>query len=89
MFRVLMCNRDPYTTIPLLSMVLYNDLHYLARECFVIFSEYPTWPKEYSFADQVGPLRDAATQMYKLQVVGVSSEVDTFRTPKKKIFGAS
>ena len=74
LYLFLIKNRHPDSVVPQLAMTMYNDFLYISRECLLLRLKFPTWPKEYSFADISESFRQSAIDLYNSQMV-----IDFFR----------
>jgi hypothetical protein len=64
LFRILLKDSEPYSSLPVMAMVLFNDFLYLQRECLLLLLSLP----RHFLADRAGKFRQDALTLYQSQM---------------------
>jgi centromere/kinetochore protein ZW10 len=68
LFRILLKDSEPYSSLPVMAMVLFNDFLYLQRECLLLPLNFPKMPMHLKLADRAGKFRQDALILYQTQM---------------------
>lgn len=68
LYRILLKDSDPYSSLPVMAMVLFNDFLYLQNQCLLLPLHFPRLPNSFRLADRAGMFRQDALTLYQTQM---------------------
>jgi centromere/kinetochore protein ZW10 len=68
LFRILLRDSEPYSSLPVMAMVLFNDFLYMQSQCLLLPLRFPRLSTSFRLADRAGKFRQDALALYQTQM---------------------